>query len=460
MANINRNNPTTHESGMVICDSLSKGSLIGESSYAFAGNKTGIALSQTVNLASEVNFNSPSLLNLGSVFPGQPVTLTVTATVTQKTSLVIVGYNGANNVSETINFPIGTNTFTSSNSYTSLGYVSCSSGGPLNNFTMGTNPLSVTTTLGVKQPQLAASLDINSSKGAILFPKATIAQIQAFDSSVNGVTYASTDGMRVYNTSTNSFCEKVNGTWSGLYLEEEFKPSPKTLFVRLNASALTQIGNNGSWQLLQPFSTYASNTTGLGSQVSTTSSSIVNVGANLKGQMPYPARVTANVSSGTVTGNFLAKVTGYYKGILFSEVIGAQNSLSSPYTTNAKFTSIISIVPTSGTGNFTVNYGYTAASPVYNIYSIAIDYFPSNVPNTGTGGLSLNYTSATDVGIPLLTNAELMASNATPLKVIVNLTNLICKDQLSVTNNGNTFGIPANNTQVSAFLTIKYDIIW
>jgi hypothetical protein len=447
MANINRNNPTTHESGMVICDSLSKGTLIGKSSYAFAGNPTGLAISQNVTAGNSVLFNSPSLLNLGSIFPGQPVTLTITLTSVAITNLVIKGYNNHNSITETIIVSAGTSTLTSSNSYTNVN--SIIPVGNLTNVTVGTNPLIVTNTAGVTQPQLAASLDINSQAGAVLFPKATIAQIQAFDSQVNSVNYASTDGMRIYNTSTGSFCEKVNGYWSGLYLEDPIKPTTKKISTYVDAATLTAIGSGTIFQILPALPSYAANNTGLAPSLTPVANKAATITA-----MPYPAQVTATIA-GTIT-SFVVKITGYYNGILFSETLSG--SAAGTLTSVAKFTSIVSILPTTVSGTFTVSYGYTANSSAYMIYK-AVTRFNGGAggSSSGTGAFGLNSGATANTNfIQLLTNAQ-VNGNSSLIELIQ--PNNIPSSNLSITlsNNATAF-VPHTNS--SAFVTIEYDIIW
>ena len=481
MANINRNNPTTHESGFTICDNNSdyKGSLIGESSYEFAGNKTGLAVTQTVAANAQVLFNSPSLLNLGSVFPGQPVTLTITATAGAATTLTILGYNDHDNVTETLNVPIGTNTLTSLNSYTLINSITTS--GNLTNVTVGTNPLVITTTLGVKQPQLAASLDINSSRGAILYPKATALQIKNFDKSIQGITYASTDAMRVYNTTTNSFCEKINGYWSGLYLEDPIKPSRKKISLYLDNNTFKNIGNGTRYQILPPLPIYSPDPTALASSQTLSS---VNTKVTLKSVNSYPASVTiTNTGTGTISNAWIFAITGIYNGITFTELVKAPATplaVGSSITTTAKFSQVTSIVlANASTGNISISSGYAAPNPVYVIYRGIVAFNAGSTIITGGGTFGLNFFTAADQTnyndfMQLLTSEQLTSTLNTngTLTVITSPNNIasvsrllsagtLDKAGMYLTNNGAIFNVSnTSNILASVFVTIEYDIVW
>lgn len=471
MGYINRINPTVFGSGTVIADqesssSTSKGNLIGESSYAFAGNSTGIAASQSVSASTKALLNSSSLINLGSVFPGQPVTLTITLTATTAGTLSISGYNGHLVVTETISFTSGTKTLTSANSYTNINSITPSVA--VTAFTAGTSPLVTTTTLGVKQPQLAASLDMNSSAGAILYPKATQSQIANFDSTVNGITYASTDGMRVYNTTTNSFCEKVNGYWSGLYLEDALKPTHKKVTFVLNSSSSTTLASivstaNASYQVLPALPSYNASVSSLSSAATPS----LNQKANITGSLSYPVQITAKITNTTaVTGGFQAIVTGYYNGVLFSETIGVTTTITSganpTYTTLAKFTSIVSIVPsTVGTGTFTVSYGNAVSIPVYVIYSAVCQLnLPSTaIAGTGTGNLVLSVSGTTLLTV--VGNSQFKTSTGPQTIISTGLSNVASNSNAALLFTNNSLAVTGSSIgNTSIFVSVEYDIIW
>jgi hypothetical protein len=486
---INRYAPSLTTSGVVICDTdLSGGNgndkPIGPSTYGFlpagwVGGANGvpimqtpnIALSQTVNANASFVFNSTSLVNIGSVFPGQPVQIQVQGIAAVAGAVVtLVGFNGKTAVTDTLTFnnlaAAGLATQISANSYTSLTSAVVTTQN-LTNATISTVYLKTNS----GQPFLAAALDLNSTAGAFLNPKMFSSDIENLDTITTAgqsqgslanvqnnvpVSYATTDGMQVYNKTTGAISIKRNGAWDNFYLEDLLRTNYRRSYTVLNRSKIQGMGANGGLIQVTPAPpvypvnpTYFKPATAVAIATTTLLSNAV---------MPYPASIILiNTSS---TSNITYTITGTYNGATVTETITVTTTAGT-ITTTSEYSFITSIVAAVTTAPDTISVGIAASSAIVMPYRLSLQLFNKTTAFATGGALGLSYTNAI-AGIAGFTtvNAGFMTNAANNSTVVPITTVSTPTPNLPLFFGNATAAFTGGLSSAQLIVGLEYEIIW
>lgn len=196
---INRKNTTEFPFGVVISDCETNSGIftqngIGKSKYQFIpagwvlnpvnGNydldQPNIISYQIITQSQICNFTSPLFADSNDVFGGYPLQIIVGGSVsTGSVTITLTGMNEDNIVSESILISsVESDYYTSVNRYTSLlsVYITNTNNLTLNNFYATTIPI-----IFAKkdfQPEVSASVDVNSKTGSVLFPRMSQQEIE------------------------------------------------------------------------------------------------------------------------------------------------------------------------------------------------------------------------------------------------------------------------------------------
>jgi len=467
---LNRVSPTDFTAGIVISDTIENNNVLGKTTaefvplgwkvkapgvYSLATPNTGNLVTVAAQAVGSVPINNPNYYSSrGAIFCGIPQALYITGTGNAGASVLrIIGTVANTRVTEDITFVDGVQREgTTVTEFTDILSINVAVAG-INNLSISTYPTSLTPQ---KEPYIAASLDVNSTSGAILNPRLNINQILSLDNSQSTSTtgYASVtcDGMQVYNSDAGCVATKRNGKWENLYLEDPFKSQTHQVSVNLTqAQFIAMTGVLGNIPLVklptvvtQPTFLANGNFTALGKIVGPTT-------------LPYPARVTFTATANTS----VVTINGYYNGMKLTETVASVNGVATSLFTYSIISSIsitTYVVPIT-------TVGLAVPNPTLVVRNFSLNSInPANTAYiTATGiGVTWNPAGLAVAGGQLWPIATLGSSSKQQLTVVPGASPYTV---INVSGGADTLylapigGTPANGAGAFS-VSMEYDIVW